>query len=60
MVSEPITADIRRARQRALGYTLRRRAARHPHKIAIIDGDARLTFADFDASTRNECRLDQP
>ena len=50
MLSEPITADIRRARQHALGDIPRRSAARQPDKIAIIDGDLRLSFAEFDAA----------
>lgn len=36
------------ARQHALGDIPRRTAARLPHKTAVIDGDTRLTFAEFD------------
>ncbi|MFC7677237.1 acyl-CoA synthetase [Mycolicibacterium sp. GCM10028919] len=40
--------SIARARSHALGDIPRRAALRHPEKVAIIDGDVRLTFADFD------------
>lgn len=40
---------IARARQQSLGDIPRRTAARFPDKIGIIDGDTRLTFAEFDA-----------
>ncbi|WP_447922816.1 fatty acyl-CoA synthetase [Achromobacter aegrifaciens] len=37
------------ARRQSLGDLPRRAAARYPDKEAIIDGPARLTFAEFDA-----------
>jgi fatty-acyl-CoA synthase len=37
------------ARQQALGDLPRRTAARVPGKLAIVDGDTRLTFAELDA-----------
>jgi fatty-acyl-CoA synthase len=36
------------ARHHSLGDIPRRSARRHPDKVAIIDGDVRLTFAEFD------------
>jgi len=41
-------ALIARARQHGLGDIPRRSARRQPDKIAIIDGDVELTFAEFD------------
>ncbi|HEY4017550.1 MAG TPA: acyl-CoA synthetase, partial [Pseudonocardiaceae bacterium] len=49
MPSESTAKDIRRARQHGVGDIPRRSAARHPDRPAIIDGDTRLTFAEFDA-----------
>ncbi|HZK35785.1 MAG TPA: hypothetical protein VFC57_02365, partial [Aeromicrobium sp.] len=39
---------IAHARQHALGDIPRRTAQRFPNKTAIIDGDSRLTFSEFD------------
>lgn len=36
------------ARSHALGHIPRRSARRQPHKVAIIDGDVSLTFAEFE------------
>ena len=47
--SESTAEDIDRARQHSLGDIPRRSAARHPDRAAIIDGDARFTFAEFEA-----------
>jgi fatty-acyl-CoA synthase len=46
---ESTAADILTARQHSLGDIPRRSAARHPNRVAIIDGDTRLTFAEFEA-----------
>lgn len=35
----------------SLGDIPRRSARRNPHKIAIVDGDGTLTFAEFDELT---------
>ena len=44
------TADlIAAARSHSIGDIPRRTAARMPHKTAIVNGDVRLTFAEFDA-----------
>jgi len=42
------TDPIAHARQHALGDIPRRTAKRFPNKTAIIDGDSRLTFSEFD------------
>ena len=43
------TSDlIRAARQQSLGDLPRRSALRHPDKLAVVDGDQRLTFAALD------------
>lgn len=39
---------VRSARSHSLGDIPRRSARRHPDKIAIIDGEMTLTFAEFD------------
>lgn len=41
-------STVRRARQQSVGDIPRRTARRLPHKTAIVDGDTRLTFAEFD------------
>ena len=38
------------ARSQSLGDLPRRSARRYPSKIAIVDGDVRLTFAEFEAA----------
>ena len=48
MVSTDLDALITRARTHTLGDIPRRSARRQPDKIAIIDGDVVLTFAEFD------------
>ncbi|MGH3362517.1 MAG: fatty acyl-CoA synthetase [Nocardioides sp.] len=40
---------VAQARQQSLGDLPRRTAQRMPDKLAIVDGDIRMTFADFDA-----------
>lgn len=39
---------VAQARGHALGDLPRRSAARFPDKLAVVDGDVRLTFAEFD------------
>jgi fatty-acyl-CoA synthase len=41
---------VARARQHAIGDMLRRTAARYPDKLAVVSGDLRATFAEFDAA----------
>lgn len=45
---------VTQARQHSVGDLLRRTARRHPDKIAVINGDRRVTYAEFDASV-NRC-----
>ena len=40
---------VQQARQQSLGDLPRRTARRVPDKLAIVDGDTRLTFAELDA-----------
>ena len=50
----PFSADtaaaIARARQHSVGDLLRRTALRSPDKLAVVYGDDRYTFAEFDAA----------
>src|SRR6185437_12141624 len=50
----PFSADtaaaVARARQHSIGDLLRRTAQRSPDKLAVIYGDERYTFAEFDAA----------
>ncbi|MEE6138466.1 acyl-CoA synthetase [Mycobacterium sp. 050128] len=48
MPSDDLNALVARARSHGLGEIPRRSARRHPDKVAIIDGDVVLTFAEFD------------
>jgi fatty-acyl-CoA synthase len=47
-VDDEVSAQIRRARSNGLGDVLRRSAARHRAKPAIVDGTTTLSFAEFD------------
>src|ERR1043165_4307136 len=49
-----LSDDVTRARQHSVGDLLRRTARRYPDKLAIVDGERRLTFAEFDAAV-NRC-----
>ena len=44
------TADIARARQHSVGDLLHRTARRYPDKLAVVAGDVRMTYAEFDAA----------
>jgi fatty-acyl-CoA synthase len=48
--SADTTAAVARARQHAVGDLLRRTALRHPDKLAVVYGDDRYTFGEFDAA----------
>jgi fatty-acyl-CoA synthase len=51
----PQTAEaIARARQHSLGDLLRRTALRYPDKLAVVAGERRVSFAEFDAAV-NRC-----
>ncbi|WP_156960429.1 acyl-CoA synthetase [Amycolatopsis taiwanensis] len=49
-----VSGAISRARQHAVGDLLRRTALRYPDKLAIVAGERRVTFAEFDAAV-NRC-----
>jgi fatty-acyl-CoA synthase len=50
----PFTPDtaaaIARARQHGIGDLLRRTALRYPDKLAVVSGERRFTYAEFDAA----------
>ncbi|GAB3318860.1 acyl-CoA synthetase [Geodermatophilus aquaeductus] len=46
--------SIARARQHAIGDLLHRSARRYPDKLAVVAGDLRITYAEFDAAV-NRC-----
>ncbi len=48
--SADTTAAVARARQHSVGDLLRRTARRSPDKLAVVYGDERYTFAEFDAA----------
>src|ERR1700747_3932017 len=55
MKDVPMFDDVvARARQHSVGDLLRRTAARYPDKIAVIAGERRVTYREFDASV-NRC-----
>jgi non-ribosomal peptide synthetase component F len=55
MKDVPMFDDVvARARQHSVGELLRRTAARYPDKIAVIAGEHRVTYREFDASV-NRC-----
>ena len=47
--TESTQASVATARGNTISDMLHRTAARTPDKVAIIDGDVRLTYAEFDA-----------
>jgi fatty-acyl-CoA synthase len=48
--SPDTAAAIARARQHSVGDLLRRTALRYPDKLAVVAGDRRISFAEFDAA----------
>ena len=50
MFSPRTTAIVGRARQHSVGDLLHRSAARYPGKLAVVAGDLRVTYAEFDAA----------
>ncbi|MEQ3552040.1 acyl-CoA synthetase [Pseudonocardia nematodicida] len=52
--STQTTAAIDRARRHSLGDLLHRTAIRYPDKLALVDGEHRWSFAEFDAAV-NRC-----
>ena len=45
----PVLPEVAAARQHALGDLPRRTAQRVPHKLAVVDGATRLTYAELEA-----------
>lgn len=45
-----IAGAVARARRHAVGDLLHRTARRYPGKLAVVDGDLRVTYAEFDAA----------
>ncbi len=52
--TSPTTQAVARSRRNAIGDLLRRTAARYPAKLAVVAGDRRVTYAEFDAAV-NRC-----
>jgi fatty-acyl-CoA synthase len=50
MFSPETTDLVARARQHAVGDLLHRTAARYPDKLAVVAGDLRFTYAEFEAA----------
>src|SRR4051794_27299559 len=48
--SPSTAAAVGRARQHSVGDLLHRTARRHPDKLAVVAGDLRVTYAEFDAA----------
>ena len=46
--------DVASARQHSVGDLLRRTALRYPNKLAVVSGERRMTFKEFDACV-NRC-----
>lgn len=54
MSENRVTEAIARARQHAVGDLLHRTALRYPDKLAVVAGERRVTYAEFDAAV-NRC-----
>src|SRR4051812_18480142 len=50
MFGPPTTAAIARARQHSVGDLLHRTARRYPDKLAVVAGDRRVTYREFDVA----------
>ncbi len=50
MFTDDTTAAVARARQHTTGDLLRRTAQRYPDKLAVVYGNERYTYAEFDAA----------
>jgi fatty-acyl-CoA synthase len=48
--TDDTTAAVARARQHTIGDLLRRTAQRYPDKLAVVHGDNRYTYAEFDTA----------
>jgi fatty-acyl-CoA synthase len=54
-VADQPSSDVLAARSHALGDLLRRTTARYRHKIALVDGDLRWSYAELDAAVNRTC-----
>src|SRR3712207_8841005 len=50
MTQLSLSDSVERARRHGLGDLVRRTALRFPDKTAVVDGDVRMTYAEFDAT----------
>src|SRR5271170_3676886 len=50
MFSPRTAATVARARRHSVGDLLHRSAARYPDKLAVVAGDLRVSYAEFDAA----------
>ncbi|QIS04266.1 long-chain-fatty-acid--CoA ligase [Nocardia brasiliensis] len=48
--ADTTATDLARARRHGVGDLLHRTARRYPGKLAVVDGDRRFTYAEFDAA----------
>jgi fatty-acyl-CoA synthase len=56
MFGSATTAAVGRARRHSVGDLLHRTARRHPGKLAVVAGDLRVTYAEFDAAANRAAR----
>ena len=56
MFSPRTTTIVARARQHSVGDLLHRSAARYPDKLAVVAGDLRVSYAEFDAAVNRTAR----
>ena len=54
MYTDATDAAIARARQHGAGDLPHRTACRYPDKLAVVYGDLRVTYAEFDAAARGK------
>ncbi len=50
MFSPATSAAIARSRQHSVGDLLHRTARRYPDKLAVVAGDRRVSYAEFDVA----------
>jgi fatty-acyl-CoA synthase len=57
MFSPHTAATVARARQHSVGDLLHRSAARYPDKLAVVAGDLRVSYAEFDAAVNRTAHV---
>jgi fatty-acyl-CoA synthase len=57
MFSPRTAAIVAQARQHSVGDLLHRSAARYPDKLAVVSGDLRVTYAEFDAAVNRTAHV---